>query len=264
MPHTVSDGFRTYFETYGAGFPLLLINGLGGDHREWLYQIPAFEPHFRIIVFDNFGSGKSDVPPGPYTTERMADDAVRLLETLNIRQAHVLGVSLGGMIAQEVALRHPDRVERLVLGCTTPGGKLSIRPLEASMAAFQHAGGEDLEADLRRVMPFLYTDAYIEEQAEEIEAFIQRRMEGRMAPSGYFAQMSAVMTHDASARLGQIRAKTMVITGEVDMLVPPVNSLLIAQRIPGAKLVVLPGAPHRLYAESADAFNKEVLEFLES
>ena len=262
MPHTVSGGFRTYFETHGAGFPLLLINGLGGDHREWLYQIPAFEPHFKVVAFDNFGSGESDVPPGPYTTERMAGDAVRLLETLNISRAHVLGVSLGGMIAQEVALRHPDRVERLVLVCTASGGRLSIRPSEAAMAAFQYAGGDDTEADLRRIMPFLHTDAYIAEQAEEIEAFIRRRMESRMAPAGYFAQMSAVMTHDASDRLGQIRAKTLVIAGETDRLVPPANSLLIAQRIPDARLVVLPDAPHRLHVENAGAFNKEALEFL--
>ena len=264
MPHTISDGFRTYFETHGDGFPLLLVNGLGGDHKEWLYQIPAFDPHFKVIAFDNFGSGKSDVPPGPYTTERMADDAVRLLETLNISRAHVLGVSLGGMIAQEVALRYPDRVERLVLGCAVPGGRLSVRPPEAAIAVFQNAGGDDTEAELRQIMPFLHTDAYIAEQAGEIEAFIRRRMETRMAPAGYFAQMSAVITHDASDRLGQIRAKTLVITGEADRLVPPVNSFLIAQRIPDARLVVLPGAPHRLYAESADAFNKEVLEFLKS
>ena len=130
------------------------------------------------------------------------------------------------------------------------------------MAAFQYAGGDDTEADLRRIMPFLHTDAYIAEQAEEIEAFIRRRMESRMAPAGYFAQMSAVMTHDASDRLGQIRAKTLVIAGETDRLVPPANSLLIAQRISDARLVVLPDAPHRLHVENADAFNKESLEFL--
>jgi 3-oxoadipate enol-lactonase len=169
MPYAVSGGFRTYFETHGTGFPLLLINGLGGDHIEWLFQVPAFKPHFKVVVFDNFGSGKSDVPPGPYTTARMADDAARLLETLSIPRAHVLGVSLGGMIAQEVALRHPDRVGRLVLGCTAPGGSLSIRPSEIALAAFQGAGGDDPEADLRRILPFLYSDAYISERSEEIE-----------------------------------------------------------------------------------------------
>ena len=262
MPHTVSKGYRTYYETHGSGFPLLLINGLGGDHLEWLCQIPSFKPHYKVIAFDNFGSGKGDVPPGPYTTGRMADDAARLLETLNIQRAHVLGVSLGGMIAQEVALRHPDRVDRLVLGCTAPGGSLSIRPPVAAIAAFQNRGIDDPEGDLRRIMPFLYTDTYIAEQSKEIDAFIRRRTENRTAPAGYIAQMSAAMTHDAAARLGEIRARTLVIAGDADLLVPPVNSVLIAERIPDARLVILPGAPHRLFAENADAFNREVLEFL--
>ncbi len=262
MPHAVSRGFRTYFEVHGSGFPLLLINGLGSDHLEWLFQVPAFEPHFQVVVFDNFGTGKSDVPPGPYTTARMADDAVTLLEELGIRRAHVLGVSLGGMIAQEVALRHPDRVERLVLACTAPGGSLSIRPSEAAMAAFRDGGKGNPEAELRRMMPYLYTDAYIEERPEEIDDFIRRRLENRTAPEGYVAQLSAAVTHDAADRLGRIEARTLVITGDADRLVPPENSVRIAERIPGATLVVLPDAPHRLFAENADAFNREVLEFL--
>ena len=263
MPHTVSAGYRTYYETHGAGFPLLLINGLGGDHLEWLYQIPFFKPHYKVIAFDNFGSGKSDVPPGPYTTGRMADDAARLLETLNVQRAHVLGVSLGGMIAQEVALRHPDRVDRLVLGCTARrGSRPSARRLRRSprsRTGDRRSGGRPAA-----ILPFLYTDTYINEQSKEIDAFIRRRTENRTAPAGYIAQMSAAMTHDAAARLGEIRARTLVIAGDADLLVPPVNSVLIAERIPDARLVILPGAPHRLFAENADAFNREVLDFLET
>ena len=122
MPYTAAPGFRMYYEEHGSGFPLLLINGLGSDHLEWLHQVPAFAARFRGIVFDNRGTGETDVPPGPYTTAEMADDAASLLRTLGIGRAHVLGVSLGGMIAQEVALRHPDLVDGLVLGCTGPGG----------------------------------------------------------------------------------------------------------------------------------------------
>ncbi|MDD5762816.1 MAG: alpha/beta hydrolase, partial [bacterium] len=118
MPHTEAPGFRMYYEEHGSGFPLLMINGLGSDHLEWLHQVPAFEARFRVIVFDNRGTGKSGVPPGPYTTAQMADDAAALLRFLGIVQSHVLGVSLGGMIAQEVALRHPDLVDGLVRGCT--------------------------------------------------------------------------------------------------------------------------------------------------
>ena len=264
MPLTDAPGFRMYYEEHGDGFPLLLINGLGSDHLEWLHQLPSFSGRFRVIAFDNRGTGKSAVPPGPYTTAQMADDAAALLRFLGIGRAHVLGVSLGGMIAQEVALRHPDRVDGLVLGCTGPGGTLSVRPSPEAMAVFALAGGDDPEADLRRMIPFLYTDACCRDRPEEIEGFIRRRLGNPTPPEGYAAQLAAAVTHDASARLERIRARTLVITGDADRLVDRENSVRIAGRIPGAKLVVLPGAPHRLFAENPEAFNREVLSFLES
>ena len=262
MAYTDAHGFRIYFEEHGSGFPLLMINGLGSDHLEWLHQLPAFAPLFRTILFDNRGTGRSDVPPGPYTTQQMADDAAALLRSLGISKAHVLGVSFGGMIAQEVALRHPEHVDGLVLGCTSAGGQLSVRPSPEAMAAFSVHKGEDPEVDLRRMIPFLYTEACVRERPEEIEGFIRRRVSNPTPPAGYLAQLSAAVTHDASSRLEEIRARTLVITGEADRLVPWENSLRLAGRIPGAKLVVLPGAPHRLFAETADAFNREVLSFL--
>jgi pimeloyl-ACP methyl ester carboxylesterase len=251
-----------YYEIHGKGFPLLLINGLGSDHREWLFQVPAFLPHFQVVVFDNRGTGGSGVPPGPYTTAQMADDAAALLEHLGIARAHVLGVSLGGMIAQEVALRHPDRVGGLVLGCTGPGGTLSIRPSPEAMAAFLGAGEGDTREEMRRMMPYLYTDAYMHERPEEIEDFIHRRLENPTSPEGYASQLAAAVSHDAAGRLEQVRARTLVVTGDADRLVHWENSVRIAGRIPGARLVVLPGAPHRLFAENAEAFNREVLAFL--
>jgi pimeloyl-ACP methyl ester carboxylesterase len=262
MPYTDAPGFRMYYEEHGSGFPLLLINGLGSDHLEWIHQIPAFEARFRVVVFDNRGTGRTDVPPGPYTTAQMGDDAAALLRALGIPRAHVLGVSLGGMIAQEVALRHPDLVDGLVLGCTGPGGELSVRPSPEAMAAFSLAMGEDPESELRRMLPFLYTDACIRERPEEIEGFVRRRLDHPTPPEGYLAQLFAAVSHDASTRLEKIRARTLVITGDADRLVNWENSLRLAGRIPGATLVVLPGAPHRHFAETADAFNREVLRFL--
>jgi 3-oxoadipate enol-lactonase len=264
MPYTDAPGFRMYYEEHGSGFPLLLINGLGSDHLEWLHQIPAFGACFRVLVFDNRGTGSTEVPPGPYTTAQMADDAAALLAALGVPRAHVLGVSLGGMIAQEVALRHPDRVDGLVLGCTGPGGGLSVRPSPEAMAAFVLAKGEDPEAELRRMLPFLYTDACIRDLPGEIEGFVRRRLDHPTPREGYLAQLSAAVTHDASSRLGKIRSRTLVITGDADRLVNWENSLRLAGRIPGAVLAVLPGAPHRLFAETADAFNREVLQFLKT
>lgn len=263
MPHADIAGLRIGYELHGEGFPLLLVNGLGSDRREWLFQIPDFSRAFRVVAFDNRGAGDSDAPPGPYTTAGMADDAAALLSVLGIGRAHVLGVSLGGMIAQEIALRHPGRVERLVLACTSGGGGGSDRPAPSAVAAFVRRPGGDPRADLLRTIPFLYTEGYRREQPGEVEAFVRRRLAAPPSPEGHAAQLAAAIGHDAAGRLGAIRARTLVIAGTDDLLVPPANSRRLAEAIPGAALVLLPGAPHRLFAENAAAFNRAVLEFLE-
>lgn len=262
MPSTVSPGFRMYYETQGAGAPLLLINGLGSDSSEWLFQQPAFAERFLVVAFDNRGSGQSDTPPGPYSTAQMADDAAALLSHLGTDRAHVLGVSLGGMIAQEVALRHPQRVRKLVLACTAPGGNGSVRPAPEVLKAFVRSPSADPETEIRRVIPYLYTDAYRRDHHEEIEGFIRRRLANPVSAEGNAAQLAAAVGHSAWDRLGHIAAPTLVITGENDRVVPPENSRRIAGRIPGSKLVLLPGAPHRFFAENPEAFNREVLAFL--
>lgn len=250
------------YEVHGTGFPLLLINGLGSDRREWIGQVPAFAPRFRVVVFDNRGSGESESPRGPYTTARMADDAAALMSCLGVKRAHVLGASLGGMIAQELALRQPGMVDKLVLACTSPGGDVSARPSPEALSAFVRAPGGDREAELRRTIPFLYTERFRTEHPGEIEAFIARRLSAPASAEGYAAQLAAAVGHCAGDRLRGIRAPTLVIAGTADLLVPPLNSERIAELIPGANLVLLPGAPHRLFAENAEAFNREVLEFL--
>src|SRR5512145_772762 len=262
MPTTDAPGFPMYYEAHGDGFPLLLVNGLGSDHREWLHQLPAFAARFRVVAFDNRGAGDSGVPPGPYTTAGMADDAAALLAVLGIGRTHVLGVSLGGMIAQELALRHPERVERLVLACTSPGGAVAARPSDEALSAFIRAPEGAPEEELRRTIPFLYTERFAREHPGEIDAFVARRLQHPTSPEGHASQLAAAIGHAAGDRLSAVRAATLVVTGTEDRLIPPVNSERIAQRIPGAKLVLLPGAPHRLFAECAEAFNREVLAFL--
>jgi pimeloyl-ACP methyl ester carboxylesterase len=262
MPSTDAPGFRMHYEVHGSGFPLLLINGLGSDRGEWLHQIPAFTPHFRVVTFDNRGSGDSETPPGLYTTALMGDDAAALLAFLGIERAHVLGVSLGGMIAQEMALRHPGRVARLVLACTSPGGEVSERPSREVLAAFTRTPGGDPEEELSRMIPCLYTERYRRENPEAIAAFVKRRLARPASAEAHAFQLAAAVGHAAADRLSGIGAPTLVITGTGDRVVPPVNSRRIAARIPGARLVLLPGAPHRLFAENAEAFNREVLSFL--
>jgi 3-oxoadipate enol-lactonase len=262
MPFTDAPGFRMSYEVHGSGFPLLLINGLGSDREEWLHQLPVFAPHFRVVTFDNRGSGDSATPPGLYSTALMANDAAALLAFLGIERAHVLGVSLGGMIAQEIALRHPERVARLVLACTSPGGEASERPSREVLAAFARTPGADPGEELSRTIPYLYTERYRREHPGEIAAFVQRRLRRPAPAEAHAFQLAAAVGHAAADRLSVIGAPTLVITGTGDRVVPPVNSRRIAARIPGARLVLLPGAPHRLFAENAEAFNREVLSFL--
>jgi len=262
MAFTDAPGFRMYYEEHGAGFPLLFINGLGGDHVEWLHQVPVFSQRFRTIAFDNRGAGDSETPKGPYSTGQMADDAAALLSAMGIGRAHVIGASLGGMIAQELALRHSEMVSRLVLACTSPGGEGSVRPSSVALAAFVRTHDGDRESELRRMIPYLYSELCRRKRPGEIEEFIARRLSRPGSPEGYAAQLAAAVDHSAWERLGGIGVPTLVITGGDDRLVPPVNSERISERIPGAKLVVLPGRPHRLFAEDPDAFNREVLVFL--
>jgi pimeloyl-ACP methyl ester carboxylesterase len=262
MPFTNAPGFRMYYEVHGDGFPLLLINGLGGDHTEWLFQLPEFSRHFKVIPFDNRGAGDSEAPQGPYSTRQMADDAAALLSFLGISRTHVLGFSMGGMIAQEVAIRHPEIVDRLVLACTSPGGKESERPAFEAIGSFAFSPENDPEEQFRRLIPFLYTDRYCRDYPEEIDKAVRRRLSRPVSLPGHASQMAAAMGHTAGERLSGISAPTLVLTGTADRLVPPVNSQRIAERIPGAKLVFLDGAPHRLFAEDAEAFHREVLAFL--
>jgi pimeloyl-ACP methyl ester carboxylesterase len=166
------------------------------------------------------------------------------------------------MVAQEVALRHPGRVERLVLACTSPGGTASVRPTDEALSAFVRSPEGNPEEELRRMIPFLYTDRFAREHPVEIDAFVARRLRHPSSPEGHAAQLAAAIGHAAADRLSAIRAPTLVIAGTDDRLIPPANSQWIAKQIPGAALVLLPGAPHRLFAESAEAFNREVLAFL--
>jgi pimeloyl-ACP methyl ester carboxylesterase len=262
MPYTEAPGFRMEYETYGGGDPLLLINGLGSDRSEWIFQVPDFAERFLVITFDNRGAGGSGIPPGPYSTAQMADDAAALLVHLGADRAHVLGVSLGGMIAQEVALRHPDRVRKLVLACTAPGGEGSVRPAPEVLKHFVRSPGGDPEEEVRRVLPFLYSERYLRDHPEEIEEFVRRRLAGPVCVEGHAAQLAAAMSHSAWERLTTIGAPTLVIAGDGDRVVPTENSRRIAECIPEAKLVILPGAPHRLFAENAEDFNRAVISFL--
>ena len=270
---TVGD-IDIYYEEHGSGDPLLLIMGLAADSTAWLFQLPAFAERYRTIAFDNRGIGRSTKPAGPYTIAGMAEDTAGLLDSLGVANAHVVGVSMGGMIAQELAIRHPDRVRGLVLACTYPEPDDDIRSgREQSMAQL----GGTIAADgtpqidlatidpmmiFQTLMPKVFSMSFLQNQLPTLMQLMGSALQWGFSMEAIMAQVDAVMSHKATDRLGSIKAPTLVLTGDSDLLIPPANSDIIASKIPGAQLVKLAGGTHGFNFETPDTFNRAVLDFL--
>jgi pimeloyl-ACP methyl ester carboxylesterase len=270
------DTIELYYEEHGRGDPLLLIMGLAADSMAWMFQVPEFSKHYRTIVFDNRGVGRSSKPPGPYTISQMADDTAGLIDVLGIAHTHVVGVSMGGMIAQELALRHPRLVRGLVLACTYPEPDADIeRQREFSVGELggRVSAGGDIQIDLKaldpmaffqQLLPLAFNQEFIEKELPKIMPLFAGALQYGFSMEAILGQVAAVMSHKATDRLHQIAAPTLVITGDADRLVPPANSEILAKYIPGARLVKIPGGSHGFNFETPEVFNREVLSFLAS
>jgi len=258
MSFAENKGARIYWDEQGSGEPLLLIMGLSYPSYMWHRSRPVFAKSYRTIALDNRGVGQSDVPPGVYSMALMASDAAAVLDAAGIESAHIFGASMGGMIAQEFALQYPHRVRSLILGSTAAGGPHAVQ-----------AQPEALEALLRRdvtpeqakeaIIPFIYDPGTPRERIDEDMVI---RMKWYPTPQGYMGQLQGIFGWEASSRLAQITAPTLVIHGESDRLVPPANARLIAERIPGAKLVLIPHASHIFETDQPAAAHHAILEFL--
>ncbi len=270
---TVGD-VELYYEEHGTGEPLLLIMGLAADSMAWMFQLPAFAERYRTIVFDNRGVGRSGKPKGPYTIAAMADDTAGLLKAIGVDRAHVVGVSMGGMIAQELALRHPERVRGLVLACTFPEADEDVkRNRETSLAQLGGTIGRDGVATLNlaavdpmmifsTLLPRVFSPTFIQNQLASLMQLFGGALQWGFSVEAIMAQVEAVMSHNSTERLRDIKAPTLVITGDADLLIPPANSDVIADEIPGARLVKVPGGTHGFNFETPELFNREVLNFL--
>ena len=270
---TVRD-IDVYFEEQGAGDPLLLIMGLAADSTAWMFQVPDFSKKYRTVTFDNRGVGRTSKPAGPYTIRRMADDTAGLLEALRIERCHVVGVSMGGMIAQELALAHPSRVRGLVLACTYPSPGADVqRHQQASLAQFGGSIGADgeMKIDLgaidplsffQHLLPTVFNPEYIERELMNLMQVFAGALQYGFSMEAILAQVGAVMGHDTTDRLNRIASPTLVITGDADRLIPSSSSDVLAKHIPGAKLVKVPGGSHGFNFETPDVFNRAVLDFL--
>jgi pimeloyl-ACP methyl ester carboxylesterase len=262
VPKAKVGDIQLYYEEHGQGEPLLLVMGLGASTLSWSGQIPAFEREFRVIAFDNRGAGRSDKPAAPYSIALFADDATGLLDALGIDSAHVYGQSMGGFIAQELALRHPQRVRTLVLGSTSCGGREAVAGSPEYVALFGLMNTLTPREAAERHLYLLYSDEFI---ACHHDALIERYLrEAELRPplDAFGRQVQAAIQHDTFDRLPDIRCPTLVISGANDKAVPEDNSSILAERIPGAELVVLAGTGHGYLVEKAAESNAIVLEFL--
>jgi 3-oxoadipate enol-lactonase len=260
MPIVEHRGARIYWEEHGSGPPVLLIMGLSFTHDMWFRVLPWLTPSYRAILFDNRGMGRSDVPRGPYRMSLMAADAMAVLDAAGVPAAHVIAASMGGMIAQEIALRYPRRVLSLLLGCTSYGGLFARWP-DFSRCPRKISPGENTwMARELALVPLLYADGTARAQIlEDIEI----RCQCTWSYKGFWSQFAGILLWNSYLRLPRIKAPTLVVHGDEDRLVPPANGRVVAARIPNARFEIVRGAGHILTTDQPVICAKLLLDFLD-
>lgn len=266
MPTIATNGINLYYELHGRGPLVVLIPGLGYDG--WMYSrmIPGLAEQFQVISIDNRGSGLSDKPAGPYTAQMLAADVIGLLDELGAAKAHIVGHSMGGFIAQALAIDYPERVDRLVLSATNFGGPHHIPITPPAMAVLTDVSGDPIER-LRRGIAISTAPGFAESNAEFVESWLQYRVAHPIDPAGYQAQLAiglGLLSEAASFehKLGRVTAPTLLLFGEHDVVVPPGNAELLAAKLPHARVEILPNAGHVFPFETPEAANRAITRFL--
>jgi 3-oxoadipate enol-lactonase len=264
MPKINVRGLEMYYEIEGDGPPVVLLGGLTQDHLGWAFQVPALaSAGFRCVTPDNRDAGQTAQSPAPYRIKDMADDTIGLMDALGLQSAHIVGLSMGGMIGQEMAIAHPARVSSLTLVCTCAAMEPdTVGILRAWKSARMVCDDVDF---VLMLSAWLFTHRFFQ-QLEAVQGFLQL-VSGNPFPqtlTGFQRQCDAVMTHDTRDRVSRISVPTQVIVGAEDTLTPPRHSRWLAERIPGATLTEVPNAAHVLSIECPEAFNGALLQFLNS
>lgn len=259
MPVTITNSTSIDYDVRGGGLPLVLINGLGFGRWSWFRQVPAFSRHFETITFDV--RGERDLKGG---VSDLTGEVVALLDHLGVRKAHVLGTSLGGFVAQELALARPDLVDRLVLVCTSYGGRGPEAMSPGALADMMGVGSFSQEGAARRALEAATGEKYRAEKPEEFEQIVRWRLADSTSTASYYEQARAGARFDHSRDAGRITSPTLVIHGSEDRYVPPANAAALADAIPGAKLKVLDDAGHLVFIERFADVNREVVRFLKT
>jgi 3-oxoadipate enol-lactonase len=263
LPELIFNDLTIYWESYGEKEPLLLISGVGGGTWTWEEGIEAWSPHFRVIVFDNIGAGRSSMPNRPYTMTEMADHAAAVLDAAGVEKAGVVGLSMGGMIAQELVLRHPNRVRRLVLGSTHCGVSRRIPPDPDIIKQFADNKGLSPEQIFDKNLLLLVTPRFLKQGSDVLKRYKERELRAPIQPDHALkGQLDAIAGFDACGRIHKIHVPTLILTAELDKLVPSENGRLLSKQIPGAAVKSFTNAGHLIHLECAREFHEMVIQFL--
>ena len=267
MPTLKSNNITLAYEITGAGKPLVLITGVGYGRWFWRKVVPGLAKHFQVITFDNRGAGESDKPDGPYTVQMMAADTVGLLDALDIKHAYVMGHSLGGYIAQELVVTRPDLVGKLILASTNYGGTKVIPITPEAMDVLTNRTGDLIEL-VKRGIAIACAPGFADRHPDAAKELLDYRFTNPVPPAQYAAQVAAgagTMTHTdevVDQRMCAIKVPTLILFGEHDKVVPPGNAELMAQKITGARVKIIPGAGHIFPVEDPAATVAAIVEFL--
>lgn len=255
-----------FYKTHGTGEPLILISGFASGAWLWFRQIEELSKHFQVITFDPRGIANSKLNENETVSiSQIADDVVKILDELKIEKASILGTSFGGFVAQDFALRYPERLNKLVLACTSFGGKNHVLPDNFEvLTAFISTENLNSADRIRKFMIPAFTKDFVENHFEIVEKTCQLREANEVPEKVYLQQLQAATTFDTETKIPNIKAETLIITGDSDQVVPMQNSLNLANLIPNAKLEIVENCGHLFFIEQAEKFNKLVKTFLEN
>ncbi len=262
MPQLTLADVDLHYEVYGNGEPLVLIPGFAAGAWIWSKHVAPLATKFRVVTFDPRGIGQSSFESEQLTMRLLADDTAALLRRLGIEQAHILGVSFGGFVAQEFALAYPEMTRTLSLCCTSFGGPNHVAPSMDILTAVLSTNGFNTQERIRRNLLPAFSPEFARIHADEVEEVINLRLANPVVEEAYRAQLKAGVGFDAESRVGGIQAPTLVLSGDADAIVPVQNSHNLARRIPGARLRLIEGGSHLFFIEQPDEFNRIVAEFL--
>ena len=265
MPLIKAGNINLNYDTYGDGEPLLLIMGFGMAGAGWIPSLPFFSG-FKCIYFDNRGTGLSDKPEGIYTVEQMADDASNLLRALGIDKAKVFGVSMGGMIAQELTLRHPDQVNKVVLGCTMAGGptaKMASPEILERLMTANKIMGTDPDKALDLLLPAIMPPEFVAEHPEIKPMMLAgAKMIPPTPPETADRAFAGIQQFNSYDRLSQVKCPVLITHGDKDVLVLPENANIIKSKIPQAEMYIIPGAGHAFQAADPVGIHTRIAQWL--